>query len=239
MPGDVIIDPASRTKRPDTEAVFGQAPNNAYMMKITILHYAGPPVVGGVESTIYHHARLLSQVGHGVHVIAGRGESFHPQVTFHRIPEVDSRHPDVLAIGRSLAQGNVPPDFELLRDRLVARLRPLLAGSHVTIAHNALTLHKNLPLTAALRRLADEGIRLVAWCHDFAWQDTLYTPDLHPGYPWDLLRTAWPGVHYVVVSEHRRAQLAALLDLPEEEIRVVTPGVDVPAFLKLEPATSR
>lgn len=207
------------------------------MRRIGILHYAGPPIVGGVESTIYHHARLLSQAGYEVHVIAGRGEPFHPEVTFHPIPEVDSRHPEVLAVGQALAQGEVPADFARLRDHLADRLRPLLAGC--TIVHNAITLHKNLPLTAALRLLADEGIRLIAWCHDFAWQDRLYTPGLHPGYPWDLLRTPWPGVQYVAVSAHRRARLAALLGLPEEKIRVVTPGVDVAKFLKLEPATRR
>lgn len=209
------------------------------MKRIVILHYAAPPIVGGVESTMYHHARLLVQAGHAVHVIAGRGEPFHPQVVFHHIPEIDSRHPEVLAVGRALARGQVPRDFALLRDNLVDRLRPLLAGSDVTIVHNAVTLHKNLALTAALRRLVEEHLHIVAWCHDFAWQDRLYTSDLHPGYPWDLLRTAWPGVRYVVVSEHRRAQLAALLDLPEETIRVVTPGVDVSEFLKLEPATRR
>lgn len=208
--------------------------------RVAMLHYAAPPVVGGVESTIYHHARLLSGAGYAVSVIAGRGAPFHPEVTFHRIPEVDSRHSEVLALGQALAQGEVPPSFVPVRDRLSDRLRPLLAEADVCIVHNAITLHKNLPLTAALRRLADEGVvRFIAWCHDFAWQDALYTPDLHPGYPWDLLRTPWPGVRYVVVSVHRRSRLAALLDLSEDEIEVVNPGVDVAEFLKLEPATRK
>lgn len=210
------------------------------MEHVVILHYAAPPTVGGVESTIYHHARLLVQAGWKVHVIAGRGRPFHPQVAFSHLPEVDSRHPEVLAVGQALAQGRVPPEFIALRDRLTDRLRPLLAEAEACIVHNAVTLHKNLPLTAALRRLADEGItRLIAWCHDFAWQDALYIPDLHPGYPWDLLRTPWPGVRYVVVSAHRRAQLAVLLGLPAEQIEVVSPGVDVADFFKLEPATRR
>ena len=208
--------------------------------RVAILHYAGPPIVGGVESTIYHHARLLAQAGYDVHVIAGRGEPFHPRVTFHHISEVDSRHPEVLAVGQALAEGQVPPAFAPLRDRLVRRLRALLGDTDVCIVHNAITLHKNLPLTAALRRLADESVtRFIAWCHDFAWQDTLYTPDLHPGEPWDLLRIPWPGVRYVVVSAHRRERLAALLDLSEDQVEVVHPGVDVAEFLKLEPTTRR
>ena len=207
-------------------------------IRVAILHYAAPPVVGGVESTIYYHARLLAEAGYAVRVIAGRGESFHPQVTFHHISEMDSRHPEVLAVGQALAEGQVPPAFTPLRDRLVSRLRALLVDTDVCIVHNAITLHKNLPLTAALRRLADESVtRFIAWCHDFAWQDSLYTPDLHPGEPWDLLRTPWPGVRYVVVSAHRRERLAALLDLPEDQVEVVHPGVDVAEFLKLEPTT--
>jgi len=31
------------------------------MRRVGILHYAAPPIVGGVESTIYHHARLLAR----------------------------------------------------------------------------------------------------------------------------------------------------------------------------------
>jgi len=207
-------------------------------MKVAILHYAAPPVVGGVEKTIRYQARLLAQAGQQVRVIAGRGEPFHTQVSFRRLPELDSRHRQVLAVGRALAEGKVSAAFSRLRDRLVDQLRPLLVETEVLIAHNAVTLHKNLPLTAALHELAQEGhTPLIAWCHDMAWCDPLYAAQLHPGYPWDLLRTPWPGVRYVAVSAHRRALLAELLGVSEEAIQVVSPGVDVVTFLKLEPAT--
>lgn len=208
--------------------------------KIAILHYAGPPIIGGVESTIYYHAHLLAEQGYPVTVIAGRGADFQPGVVFEHIPEIDSRHPDVLAAGVELADGHVGPSFTNLRERLVEKLNPLLEKVDVCIVHNAITLHKNLPLTAALHTLSDRGITAwIAWCHDFAWQDQLYTPDLHPGYPWDLLRQPWPGVHYVVVSTHRRERLAALLNLPAEVIQVVTPGVDIAEFLGLSAQTQR
>ena len=207
---------------------------------IGILHYSGPPVVGGVEITMDHHARELSRLGHQVHIIAGRGEPFHPRVHFHRIPRMDSRHPDVLAVNRELAQGQVTERYHRLEEALVQELRPLLASLDVCIVHNAMTLHKNLALTGALHRLNQAGVtRFIAWAHDFAWLDQLYIPELHPGYPWELLRTPWPGVAYVVVSQHRRGMLAQLLDLPRDAIRVVTPGVDAFGFLKLEPLTQR
>lgn len=209
-------------------------------MKISILHFAAPPIIGGVESTIYHHARLLVEKGYSVEVIAGRGEQFTRDAPFHHIPLVDSRHPQVQKIEEQLANGQVPEDFFHLRDIIAEKLEPLLADADICITHNALTLHKNLPLTAALRCLSDDRItRLIAWCHDFAWQDELYTSDLHAGYPWDLLRSRWPRVRYVVVSEHRRERLAELFDLPATEIEVINPGIDLARFLDLKPLTQK
>ncbi|MFB0516338.1 MAG: glycosyltransferase family 4 protein, partial [Candidatus Neomarinimicrobiota bacterium] len=200
---------------------------------LAILHYAGPPGVGGVETTIYHHARLLAQAGYDVRVIAGRGSQFHPQVSFTQIPELDSRHPDVLAVGEALAQGEVTPQFTALKDYLISKLRPLLSEVDLGVVHNAVTLHKNFPLTAALHALAEErAVCLIAWCHDLAWQDPLYIPDFHPGYPWDLLRIPWPAVTYVVVSQHSRKKLADLIGRDENEIKVINPGVDVADIFK-------
>ncbi|MGQ9787021.1 MAG: glycosyltransferase family 4 protein [Anaerolineae bacterium] len=203
--------------------------------RIAILHYAAPPVVGGVEATIYHHARLLAAKGYPVDIIAGRGKPFHPLVRVHLVPEADSQHPDVLAVGKELAKGKCSADFLALRDRLVVQLRTLLTGAAACIVHNVLTLHKNLPLTATLRILSDERItRFIAWCHDFAWRDARYLPALHDGYPWDLLRTEWPGVHYVVVSYDQRANLAELLNIPAESITVIPPGIEPSELLKLD-----
>lgn len=204
--------------------------------QLAILHYTAWPVVGGVESTIYHHARCLAGMGYPTRVVAGQGEAFHPQVELRLLSRLDSRHPEVLAVGRELAEGRCTPAFERLRERLRDDLQIALDGCRVCIVHNALTLHKNLALTAALHDLVRSGaLRVIAWSHDFAWQDELYLPDLHPGYPWDLLRQAWQGVRYVVVSEHRRDRLAELLGLPPESIAVVNPGVEPPEFLKLSP----
>jgi glycosyltransferase involved in cell wall biosynthesis len=201
--------------------------------KVAILHYAGPPTVGGVESTIYHHARLLADFGLKVTVIAGRGEDFNPDVEFHLIPGLNTRDEYVQLVSKELARGAVTSKFDRLRDHITSDLARILSDIDVCIVHNAMSLHLNLSLTAALKKINDEKItRLVAWNHDFAWHDKLYIPDLHEGYPWDLLRTPWSGVKYVVVSEHRKIRLAELLDIPETEIEVVTPGVDIFEFLE-------
>ncbi len=208
-------------------------------MRVAILHYAAPPTVGGVESTIYHHARLLAQVGYGVQVIAGRGKPFDPRVELRLIPRLYSKHPQVLAVKRYLDQGLTNEAFQRLRDELDKELSAVLVGSEVCIVHNAITLHKNLALTAALRQLSErEDVRLIAWCHDFAWRRPQYRSELHPGYPWDLLRQPWPGVTYVAVSRAQREELAELFGWPPERVQVVPPGVDPWTLLRLRPQTA-
>lgn len=205
-------------------------------MHVSILHYAAPPIVGGVESTIFHHARLLNQAGYEVSIIAGRGESFDEESLYLPIPEIDSRHPEVIQVGSELAQGVITEEFFQLRDKLFESLSSSLEDTDVLIVHNVLTLHKNLALTAALQLISEQGKpSLIAWCHDFAWQDALYTPDLHAGYPWDLLNSPWSGVRYVTVSEHRRQRLVELISIPKSEVDVIPPGVDVFQFLNLSP----
>ncbi|NPA93075.1 MAG: glycosyltransferase [Chloroflexi bacterium] len=206
---------------------------------IHILHYAGPPVIGGVEITIAYHARLLARRGYQVQVIAGRGGKFDPRVDFLALPEADSRHAEVLAVSQELTDHGPGPRFEALRARLRSALQKAVAPEDTLIVHNALTLHKNLALTAALHDLATEGRRLIGWCHDFAWLDALYIPVLRPGFPWDLLRTPWPNTRYVTVSEHRRQQLARLLDLSPEAIEVIPPGVAPEQLLRLSPHAQR
>lgn len=205
-------------------------------MNIKILHYAAPPIVGGVESTIYHHSLLLTAAGYSVEIIAGRGRAFSEEIPLHVIREIDSQYPEVISISHSLAKRQVEESFHNLRDKIFSEINSLSENSDVIIVHNAITLHKNLALTAALYELSKQNkFAMIAWCHDFAWRDALYTPDLHSGYPWDLLRTAWPNIHYVAVSQHRRNMLVDLLNIDKSEISVVPPGIDVEQILNLSP----
>ncbi len=209
--------------------------------KVALLHYTAPPVVGGVESVLAHHARRMTAAGHTVTVIAARGEPWADNISFVRLPLADSRHPEVLAAKADLDAGHIPPGFEAQVDALAAQVQAAVAGMDVLIAHNVCSLNKNLALTAALRRLnAQSGFpRLILWHHDLAWTTPRYLPELHPGYPWDLLRTDWPAVTHVVVSAERQRELAGLLGLSPARIHVVPNGIDVAAFLKLEPLTAQ
>jgi len=204
-----------------------------------LLHYAAPPVVGGVESVLGHQARLMADAGHQVRIIAGRGAQVDERIPFISIPLADSRHPEVLALKSELASGRVPDQFAGLTERLYAALLEAAEDLDYLIAHNVCSLNKNLPLTAALKHLSEctSRPRLILWHHDLAWTTPRYRPELHEGYPWNLLREDWPGVIRVAVSIPRQRELADLLGVPLERIRVVPNGLDAGRFLKLEGQT--
>ncbi len=208
-------------------------------MKITLLHYSSPPIVGGVESVLAHHARLMTNAGHEVTILAGRGETFDERIPVRLLPRLDSRHPDVMEVKRFLDAGKRTPAFEELRENIKRELLSELRDCDVLIAHNVASLHKNLALTAALHEMySTPGFpHLILWHHDLAWTTPRYRHELHEGYPWNLLRTHWQGVTQVVVSELRKGELVELLAIPGDSIRVIPNGVDIHAFFKLEPQT--
>ncbi len=210
-------------------------------MKIAILHYSVPPIVGGVESVIAHHARLMSANGHSVRLIAARGESLNERIPLIMIPLADSRHTRVAEMKGQLDRGEVTKDFESLRDELAEQLQDALSGVDILIAHNVCSLNKNLALTAALHQLHTSASRklprLILWHHDLAWTTPRYQAELHDGHPWDLLRTDWGETTHVVVSELRRAELADLIKREPASIHVIPNGVDAARFYKLESQT--
>ena len=209
-------------------------------MKIALLHHSVPPIVGGVESVIAHHARLMCAAGHQVRLIAARGRSLNEDIPLLALPLADSRSERLSEMKKQLNSGQVTPEFEALRDELVNQLQAATLDCDILIAHNVCSLNKNLALTAALQRLHTSGRlpRLILWHHDLAWSTPRYRSELHDGYPWDLLRTDWGGARQVVVSEQRRAELAELMKLAPASIAVIPNGVDAARFYKLEAQTN-
>lgn len=209
--------------------------------RIAILHYTSPPVMGGVESVIYAHSRELVLNGHDVTIIAGRGDSRYVSsglpwgANLELIAEMDSLDPQVLQITDKLDHGNVPLELHPLTDSLEGILGPMLKAFDNVFIHNLWTKHFNFPLTIALYRLLESGqiSNLINWCHDFTWGSPNSGNKMHPGFPWDLLRTLKSDVKYVVGSHHRQYMLATLLadfnDEPEakliEKIQVIPNGV--------------
>jgi glycosyltransferase involved in cell wall biosynthesis len=197
---------------------------------IAIVHYSAPPVTGGVESVIGEQARRLRARGHVVRILAGRGDC-------ELVPEFDSRHPDVEEIAIALAEGNPSEHkFTDLQRRLGAELETHLEGVQVVIAHNVLTMPFNLALAAALTAAR---VAIVAWTHDLAWTNPRYQAYHRDGWPYSILREAHPRVRYVVISEARRQEAAALFSVPAESIPVIPNGIDPWAFLRIDEKTQR
>jgi len=204
-----------------------------------ILHYSLPPVTGGVEAVILAQARNLIRKQNPVVLIGGRGNkaALPAQAEFVQIEQIDTQYPDNLALNAQLEIGEVPENFEESVETIMQLLRPAVQSVDHLIVHNVFTKHFNLPLTVALHRLLDEGAirHLIAWCHDISWTSPNSRHKVHPGYPWDLLRTYRQDVDYVAVSGQRREDLAVLFGVPDEGIRVIYNGVDPDKLLGLSP----
>lgn len=208
----------------------------ATRLSVGLLHYTCPPVIGGVETILYEQATRLAARGFATTILTGRGGPLplSSGVTLTVIPELDSKHPEVTTIRDALDRGEVPAAFDPLRHRIVERLDEALSELDTVIAHNVLSLHFNLPLTAALWTIAERHRpRLISWVHDLSWLNPLYRPVMHDGQPWDLLRRPHPTVTPIFVSAQRRQEWMTLTGAPADESQVIPNGLDPAALLKI------
>jgi mannosylglucosylglycerate synthase len=206
--------------------------------RIVFLHFTAPPIVGGVEAVIAEHVRLFSEAGYQTLIVAGRvvEDSSNAADDLVVIPEMDSENPEYLAVYPALESGEIPDPFRKLQSAIENGLKGTLKPTDVVIAHNILTTHFNLALTAAVHALAaaNQIPHLVVWCHDLSRH---VNPDRdaeqYHGQPWDLLRTRIPGAAYVAVSSSRQQALAGILDCSPASIEVIPNGVDPAQLLAL------
>jgi glycosyltransferase involved in cell wall biosynthesis len=196
-------------------------------MKIGFLHYSGPPTIGGVEQTLYHHSLILTDLGFSTVLIVGQGESYDRRIPVHVVPELYSKHPDVLTVKEELDRGNCSTLFETVSTTIEEQLPNIFRNLDILIVHNAMTLHKNLPLTSALWNLhaSQQVPRIIGWHHDFAWDRKQYQEELTESHPWNLLRKPWPEVTNVVVSRAQCTRLAKLYEVDPDCIQVIPPGI--------------
>jgi len=135
-------------------------------LRIGITHYSCPPVVGGVEELLKHHALNLARLGHEVSVLAGMGEPFSEDLEVKIEPVLGSMHPQVLKAHSEANEGSYTSLKRITR-RILRILQSWSQDLDVIIAHNVLQMPFNLAFTLALRRLASSnGARVVSWAHD-------------------------------------------------------------------------
>ena len=160
-----------------------------------------------------------------------------PCYLFYKIDELDSQYPLILEINSYLERGEMPSEFYGAIEGIREKLAPILGGFDRLIVHNIFTKHFNLPLTAALVNLLDgnEVKEVIAWCHDLTWTSPNSRSKVHPGYPWDLLRTYHSSIKYVAVSKRRQLDLAGLFGCSKDRVEVIYNGVDLKEILGLSP----
>ena len=211
------------------------------LKKIGILHYSAPPVVGGVEMMIQHHAQLLVEAGSEVTILAGKGGLTDGGINMAINPLLDSSSPEILAIKKELDQGLVPDTFSDIKDKILTFLEQHGKKFDILIAHNICSLHKNLPLTAALFEYTrkEKAPPLIAWHHDLAWKNHQYRNELYDRWPWNLLKKSWHDrsqIH-VAVSDMRQKEVAELFNIRVDSISVIPSGLDWASFLRLDERT--
>jgi glycosyltransferase involved in cell wall biosynthesis len=177
-------------------------------VKVALIHYTAPPVLGGVERVIGEQIRLLRQEGHHVSLACFEGGSF---------DTADALIP--------LARGSNRAEF-------AAYIGAALACVDCVLMHNVGTMPFVPELTHALRSLAAKhtGTRWICWVHDMAFGNPDY-PDVSqsPEHPYASACTDW---EYVAISPLRAKEVQHLLKVP---CQVVPNGLDPAATLQLSP----
>ncbi|MDB6118488.1 MAG: putative glycosyltransferase [Verrucomicrobiaceae bacterium] len=178
-------------------------------MRIAIVHYTAPPVVGGVERVVAEQARALARRGHQVTVVCGNTDAV-----------VDGVR---VVIAQELNPKDRPP------------LAALLANHDAIFVHNLFTMPFNLTATRVLRKLAVDWpkVHWVNWVHDVAAVNPNYAhlPWKHPDFT--MLRQPPPNCTHVAVSVARQFEYRSLTQLQEAAVRVIPNGVDVARILSL------
>lgn len=202
---------------------------------VAIIHYSGPPVIGGVEFIIEAHAREFAEAGYRVKLIVGEGEEDSSDVKTIVIPELASAGGPLDDILTSLDNGDVPDGFHDAVKQVEKKVAAALRGVSVCMIHNVMTMHFNLVLTAALARLMKrkKSTRFIAWTHDLTFVDPVHEPHQHRRSPWSLLLQPRDGCDYCAISKQRQIEMRKLFRIPASRIPVIPDGVDIPELLRL------
>jgi glycosyltransferase involved in cell wall biosynthesis len=203
------------------------------ILRIGILHYACPPVVGGVEEVARQQASILHRLGQSVSILAGMGKVYTDSFPMRIEPLLGSKNPNILKAQEQSRNG----DYKRLK-RLTARIYQILhdwsRDLDVILAHNVLHMPFNLPLTLALRRLAasENDPVIVSWAHDSLYLQPNY-PEYLDDHPWNVLKRSHPNIHYVTISESRRRMFYELFG--DVSWKVIHDGIDPASFFYLDP----
>lgn len=185
-------------------------------MRIAILHYTLPPMIGGVERVIRDQAAALKLLGHEVEMFTHASMERRRSVGFEE-KEFDA--------DRSSALNDSKPT-----DR-----RHSMETFDAVIVHNVFTMPFDLEWTLELREMSEAmpEIRWFNWVHDVAAVNPYYAH-----LPWQRedhqrLSVPVPNAINVTVSEVRRQDYMRAAGLKPEQIQVIPNGLDFASVLGL------
>jgi glycosyltransferase involved in cell wall biosynthesis len=178
-------------------------------VKIAIVHFTAPPVIGGVERVIQEQISLFKNAGHCVTLACFEG-------------------------GRDCkADCLVPLSREADRSALSTYLNTALSDSDVVLMHNVGTMPFATELTAALRELATQisHARWICWVHDLACTNPAYLPFATPEIQ-ELMTTRCAHWEYVAVSQCRTNEVRSRLGV---DCVHIPNGISPAEILQLQP----
>lgn len=191
--------------------------------KITLMHYNCPPMVGGVESIVEEHCKLLLKNNYDVKVLAGKGEKFNKNIE--------------IKINPDLALHTKISDYDAMKSRIKEWLRNELDGVHACIVHNIFSMPFNLPLTEALHELSGEiPTKFIAYTHDLAVIDPSYKIEKGTK-TYDILSRYNENVTYTAISKFRKNAMVELYGVDENKIEIINNGVNLPDFMRFQEDT--
>jgi glycosyltransferase involved in cell wall biosynthesis len=206
-------------------------------LRIGILHYSCPPLIGGVEEILSQQASIFHRMGNAVSVLAGMGEVYSTDFPVRIEPLLGSQDPRIVKAHDASKKGH-PQALDVYTDEILAILQAWSQGVDVILAHNVLHMPFNLPLTLALRRLADtgDGPVVVSWAHDSPYFDP--NPPKHlMSFPWTMLCQSHPKIHYVTVSDYRKGLFEK--HCAKTTWQVIRNGIDPVRLFYLDPRSIR
>ncbi|MEY5025386.1 MAG: hypothetical protein RLZZ244_914 [Verrucomicrobiota bacterium] len=183
------------------------------IMRIALVHYSAPPVIGGVERIIEEQGAVLRSAGHHVTLVCCEGG--------------DPEHWDgLIPICRSSSQ-----------EDLFIYLASALCSMDAVLLHNVGTMPFFPTLTKALRRVAATlpSVRWLCWVHDLVAgnEDYLETIAAHDS---EIFFGHCKHWDYVAISNRRAEEVARHLGV---RCRVVPNGIDLNSTLGICPVVAR
>jgi glycosyltransferase involved in cell wall biosynthesis len=204
-------------------------------LRIGLVHYSCPPVVGGVEEILSQQAATFHRMGHSVYVLAGLGEVYTEDFPIRLEAIIGSQSAQIIKAHEHCNRGN-HAHLKRPTEKIYKILKDWSQNVDVILAHNVLHMPFNLPLTLALRRLAatEDGPAMVSWAHDSPFVQPNTPQHLH-GFPWNVLKRPHRNIHYVTISESRKRSLRE--HARDVDWKVIPDGIDPVRFFYLDPKT--